>query len=164
MKGSLIGLVAAGLLTVSAVVGVGCSSSSSGGGGGSTPPGVYCNTNLGGVQTCYGYSNLNSDQTNAVTMECTSSLMGTVASSCPTSGQVGCCQSTVSGYTINECYYCGSASTYQMACTAQSGATWTAGSGGPATCGAGDDGGTSEGGSTPDSGTTTQMDSGTGTD
>jgi hypothetical protein len=145
MKTHFLGIVLAGLLGVALTQG--CSNSTS---GGSTPSGTYCNYTLAGVQACIGWTNLSAQQTSSVTSECSSSFMGSIVSSCPSAGQVGCCQSTTSGYTQNICYYCGDASTYSAACTAVSGSTWTAGSGGSSTCG----------GSTGDAGGTTPTDSG----
>jgi hypothetical protein len=85
------------------------------------------------VEACVDWQNLSASQVATVTAECSSSFDGTLVSACPTSNEVGCCTAVTSGYTQTICYYCGSASPYQEACTASSG-TWTAGSGGPATC------------------------------
>ena len=109
-----------------------CSSSS---GSPSTPPGIYCDVTGASVPLCYGYSNLTPDQQNAVSMSCTSSLMGKVAGSCP-AGDIGCCEQTTSGYTTTECYYTGDPSTYQQGCTAGMG-TWTPGSSDGGTTGEG---------------------------
>jgi hypothetical protein len=138
MKGSLFGMVLAGIAAVGAgaLGAAGCSSSSSGGGGGSTPPGLYCATTSGGnTITCAGYTNLPAADQMDITTACTDAK-GTIVSSCPSANEVGCCSVTIDGYTENICYYCGPASDYSASCPALgSGATWTAGSGGAATCG-----------------------------
>jgi hypothetical protein len=106
----------------------GCSSSTSGSGG---TPGVFCSTSLLGSQLCYGYTNLNSDQTNAVTSACTQTLQGKIVSSCPSAGIVGCCKSSQGGYNIEECYYADDAGTSsadqdKQACTSSpTNGTWS---------------------------------------
>jgi hypothetical protein len=111
-------------LALSTII-AGCSSSSGGGGS----PSVFCSASFAGSQICYGYTNLTSDQQNAVTSSCKSTLQGTIVSACPTSGLLGCCKTTTAGYNTEECYYgddagTSSASADQMACTSQSG-TWS---------------------------------------
>jgi hypothetical protein len=112
-------------LALSTIV-AGCSSSTSSG----STPGVFCSASFAGTQVCYGYTNLTSDQQNAVTSSCTGTLQGKIVSSCPTSGLLGCCKTSVSGgYTQEECYYgddagTSSASADQMACTSANG-TWS---------------------------------------
>jgi hypothetical protein len=90
---------------------------------------------------CYGYSNLDAEQKTAVSNACTTSLGGTISGSCP-GGQMGCCTLDSAGYQTTECYYAGSASAYESACSSQSG-VWSSGPGGP---------GGVDGGTTSDSG------------
>jgi hypothetical protein len=135
--------------------GSGSGSSSSGSGSGSSSGGsdaaagpdggataaVFCIVTTHGVETCEGYPNLPADLVASAETTC-ANLKGTLATQCPTSNQVGCCEQPFAGATQDTCSYCGSASALQSACTAQSGATWMAGSGGPAACsdgGAGED-------------------------
>jgi hypothetical protein len=47
-----------------------------------------------------------------------------VTNSCPSANLVGCCTITTSGITVEECYYSGTASTDQQACTG-GGGTWS---------------------------------------
>ncbi len=143
MKGYLFGVALAALALAGLGTVGGCSSSSSGGGS-STPPGTYCDEMVGGSHICVGYTNLTADQANSLNNACTQGG-GKTVSSCPSSGEVGCCAVTVSGYNENYCYYscpaAGGENIYQMACSSMgSGAMWTAGS---MSCG---DGGTSSGG------------------
>jgi hypothetical protein len=100
----------------------------SSGGSAGTPPGIYCQAKLAQETVCYGYSNLDAAQKEAVSTACTGSLNGTVSGSCP-SGQMGCCTTSTAGYDVSECYYVGSASAYESACTAQNG-KWSPGIGG----------------------------------
>jgi hypothetical protein len=51
--------------------------------------------------------------------------MGSVVTSCPSAGRIGCCSVTMSGMSVDECYYFGDASTDSQACT-MSGGTWSA--------------------------------------
>src|SRR5215472_1585488 len=92
------------LLAVPVAVATACSSSSSSGGGAGGS--IFCSATLGGLTPiCFGYSNLNADQQNTVNNECKQSLMGTVTTSCPTAGIIGCCKSTQGGIQTEECYY-----------------------------------------------------------
>ena len=120
------------LLAVPVAVATACSSSSSSGGGGGS---IFCSASLAGTQLCYGYSNLTPDQQNSVNNTCKQSLMGTITTSCPTAGILGCCKFTQGGIQIEECYYSGGGeggagdagvdtSAYQMACTQNNG-TWS---------------------------------------
>jgi hypothetical protein len=113
-------LLVSSFLAVSTIV-AGCSSSSS------SPPGVSCSSSQLGQESCFNYSNLNSDQENAVKSIC-SAINGTVVSSCPTAGLVGCCKTTASGYTSEQCYYADDsgvpASSDQQSCTTGNG-TWS---------------------------------------
>ena len=126
--------------------GSGSGSSSGGSDAGAGPDGgataaVFCIVTTRGVEMCVGYPNLPADLVASAETTC-ANLKGTLATQCPTSNQVGCCEQPFAGATQDTCYYCGSASELQTACTAQSGATWMAGSGGPTTCsdgGAGED-------------------------
>lgn len=124
----------------------GSGSSSGGSDSGSSPDAgatsaVFCIVTTHGVEHCEGYPNLPADLVASADTSC-DNLKGTLATQCPTSNQVGCCEQPFAGATQDNCYYCGSASDLQTSCTAQSGASWMAGSGGPTTCsdgGAGDD-------------------------
>jgi hypothetical protein len=128
--------------------GAGSSSGGSGSGGsdsGSSSDGgataaVFCVVTTHGIESCEGYPNLPANLVASAKTTC-ANLNGTLATQCPSSNQVGCCQLPFAGATQVTCHYCGSASDLQMACTAQSGATWMAGSGGPTTCGDGGEGG-----------------------
>ncbi len=149
-------LGAAFLVAVS--VGVGCGSSGGPSNPGPTSASFYCATNIAGAKQCYGYSNLTSEQETAERDAC-SSQQGSIVSSCPT-GFVGCCTSTTAGYTVDLCYYEGSAATYKAACSGK----WTGGTGGGGGGGAGGSagsgGGGGGGGTKPDAGGS--PDSGTG--
>jgi hypothetical protein len=96
-------------------------------GGSSADSGLGCSVNLAGQQFCYAYSNLSSDQTSTVKQGC-SSQGGSIVSTCPKDGLVGCCSVTVNGISGEACYYFGTSSLDQMACAA-GGGTWTDGSG-----------------------------------
>ena len=116
--------------------GTASSSGSSSGGSGSSSGGNGTSTGCsytggGGIPYCTLYSNLNSAQQSSLDMECTSGLDGMVVSTCPSSGQVGCCLYTENGYSVDECYYnCenGSTMVFQNDCMSANG-TWTAASG-----------------------------------
>jgi hypothetical protein len=119
-------------LFLTAIAATGCSSSNDGGG---STPGVFCSTSTGGSSLCYGYTNLNSDQQNTVSNQCTSTLQGKVVSSCPTAGLAGCCKYSAGGITTEECYYESDAglgafgdpaTTGKQACSSLSG-TWSSG-------------------------------------
>jgi hypothetical protein len=124
--------------------GSGSGSSSGGSDSGAGPDGgaaaVFCIVTTHGVEACEGYPNLPADLVASTETTC-ANLKGTLATQCPTSNQVGCCEQPFAGATQVRCYYCGSASDLQAACTAQSDATWMSGSGGPTTCSDGGDGG-----------------------
>jgi hypothetical protein len=118
----------------------GCSSGNGGSGGS-----FGCNESSGGLSTCFSYAGLNSDQQSQAQKACTQGN-GSVVSACPTAGLVGCCTLTVQGLSVDECYYYGSASTDQQACTQASG-TWSAGMpGGSSGGGSGSSSGSSSGG------------------
>ncbi len=74
-----------------------CSSGTSGGGSNS----LVCSTNTGGVESCVEYKGFTSDQQSSLNSSCT----GSVVSSCPTAGLLGCCTTTVSSYTVESCSY-----------------------------------------------------------
>ncbi len=123
----------------------GSGSSSGGSASGSSSDGgataaVFCIVTNRGVQHCEGYPNLPANLVASADTTC-ANLNGTLATQCPTSNQVGCCEQPFAGATQINCYYCGSPSDLQTACTAQSGATWVTGSGGPAICSDGGAGG-----------------------
>jgi hypothetical protein len=106
--------------------------SSGGASGGSTSSGgsastLGCSVDLSGEAYCYLYSNLTTAEDSTARQDC-SSQGGSVVSSCPTDNLVGCCAVTASGVTAQACYYFGTASADQMACTT-AGGTWTDGSG-----------------------------------
>jgi hypothetical protein len=138
-------LVRSALAVLGAVIALlsGCRSSP---GASGPPPGIYCHATIGPETLCYGYSNLDAAQKTAVSEACTSSLQGTISSSCP-SGQVGCCTTTAAGYDVSECYYAGTAATYQTACAAQAG-KWV----GPSGSRGGSDAGPGGPGQGPDAG------------
>ncbi len=109
--------------------GSGSSSGSSGDGGGTD---LYCSVTTDGVlKSCLTYTNVPSTDVSGFTQSCAIDK-GTIVSSCPGTGQVGCCQQTTDQVTAIDCFYCGPASMYEAACTGA--ATWMAGSGGAATC------------------------------
>jgi hypothetical protein len=118
----------------------GCHSSS----GAATPPGIYCRATIANETVCYGYSNLNAAEKTAVSDACTSSLRGTIGSSCP-GGEMGCCTTSTAGFQTTECYYVGTASAYKSACQEQSG-KWSDGSSGVGGGDAGSGGTGSDGG------------------
>jgi len=94
---------------------------------GGAPGGPYCSVTSNGMHECYGYANLTSAEQGAVAKACTESLMGTLVTSCPDAGRLGCCSQTVSGYTATACYYLGDCAALHMACTSAMG-SWTTGS------------------------------------
>jgi hypothetical protein len=97
---------------------------------------VYCVVTARAAEHCEGYPDLPANLVASAEKTC-ANLMGTLATQCPPSNQIGCCRQPFAGLIQDTCYYCGVASDLQMTCVAQSGATWTAGSGGPDTCGDG---------------------------
>jgi hypothetical protein len=102
-------------------IAVGCSSSStsSSGGGGGGGSGLYCS--VPSSMVCYGYKNLPSEDTQSETSACTAES-GTIVSSCPSDGLVGCCSYTEATIDTEECYYmAGSASEDMSSCSALSG-------------------------------------------
>jgi hypothetical protein len=119
---SFLALACCTLLASASTVGCGGgdSSSSSSGTSGS---GFGCNLSLAGSQFCYVYTNLTSAQQMQEQQACTSQS-GSVVSSCPSANLVGCCKVTMGGLGVNECYYFGTASVDQQACTMASG-TWS---------------------------------------
>jgi hypothetical protein len=140
-------LVAASIVAASFVSA--CSGSSAG--PGST--GFFCSTSVVGQKECYGYSNLTAAQQSGEQEVCTDTG-GMIVDSCPT-GYVGCCSTMTDGYTINECFYAGSAAGLKAACTG----TWTGGGG---SSDGGTEGGTTEGGTDSSLGDTSTSDTGTG--
>lgn len=94
--------LAASLLA--ALAAVGCSSSGSGSPG-STSSGVFCELTIATAQTCGGSTSYTASQQSQAKSACTQQG-GTVVSSCPTSGLVGCCTAKVSGNISQEtCTY-----------------------------------------------------------
>lgn len=120
----LTALLASAFLAATTIV-AGCSSSSTPSGSAGGSPSVFCSASLAGTTICYGYTNLTSDQQNAVSSSCTGSLQGKIVSACPTADLTGCCKTATAGYNTEECYYgAANASADQQACTASSG-TWS---------------------------------------
>jgi hypothetical protein len=132
-----------------AIVAVGCAgiwASACGGsskGSSSSSPDFACQVSVVDQQYCYAYSNLTPETVNTARSMC-SSQQGKAVDSCPTEGLVGCCALTQSGISMQSCYYFGTASADEMACSAANG-KWTPGSG--ALGGGGGKGGGSGGGS-----------------
>lgn len=95
-----------------------------GGGGGGA---LFCTFSTGGTQSCAGYSGLTGAERTAEETACKDES-GTTASSCPSSGLVGCCTTKASGsgqtFTTEACYYAGTAADLQSACTSANG-TWS---------------------------------------
>jgi hypothetical protein len=109
----------------------GCSSSSSpgggGGSGGSSGGDFNCDYKSNGVEECYSYSGLTSDETTAVTAGC-SEPGATTPSSCPTANKSGCCEDIayagLSGVTYGYCVYSvpsADIATQMTVCTGQKG-------------------------------------------
>jgi hypothetical protein len=92
---------------------------------------LFCSQNMAGSESCVAYKGFTSDQQSTLNSECTSAS-GSVVSSCPSAGLLGCCTTSVSGYSVEECYYGGdsgvglSASQEESSCTMGSG-TWSTG-------------------------------------
>jgi hypothetical protein len=120
---SAIALVAAGVASVGLYT-CGGSSPGSGPGAGSD---YACSLSVAGQEYCYAYSNLTAESASSARTMC-SNQGGKAVSSCPTDGLVGCCALTQSGVSYQSCYYFGTASADEMACSAANG-KWTAGSG-----------------------------------
>ena len=103
--------------------GLGSSGSSSGGtsggsSGGGTGAGFGCSIQLAGEQFCYVYSNLSSTEESEEQSACTQES-GSMVDTCPTANLVGCCAVSSSGISVDECYYFGTASDDETACTSR---------------------------------------------
>jgi hypothetical protein len=79
---------------------------------------------IAGNQFCYVYKNLTSDQESAEQQACKAQSGASVVTSCPSASLVGCCTQTQAGVAVEACYYFGTASTDQQACT-QAAGTWS---------------------------------------
>ena len=95
-----------------------CSSSSSGGGSGGGSGGSSGSSSGGGTGFCQSTSVCISGLSSSTC----STEGGTLVASCSTTNLVGCCK--FSGSSLEECYYAGTASSLQSACT-QSNGTWS---------------------------------------
>ena len=87
---------------------------------------VYCAVHTGSTETsCVTTSNVPTSEEGTAQNECTGNG-GTLASSCPTSGVVGCCTQTetsvAANVTAQTCFYEGSASALKSQCGS---GTWT---------------------------------------
>jgi hypothetical protein len=92
---------------------------------GPPPTSFSCDESTSGASICYTIGGLPASDLSSLEGSCMSSG-GKVVPSCPTAGQVGCCEDIpVSGgdYTEGFCYYSGSSSAIQSDCTALKG-TW----------------------------------------
>jgi hypothetical protein len=124
MKGFILALSFASCVALAFAPGCGSSSAGTGsdGGGGSAGSGgggadFFCS--IPASDSCFGYSNLTSDEETAEKDAC-SAEKGSVVSSCPTAKLVGCCtvkgSGAVPGYEL--CYYDPlTASTVKTECT-----------------------------------------------
>jgi hypothetical protein len=115
-----VGALAVGALLVSSAT-VACGGGGSSSSGSTT--GFGCSQTIVGNQFCYVYTNLSSAQQMQEQQACTSGG-GSVVTSCPSANKIGCCTVSMGGISVDECYYFGTASTDQQACT-MSGGTWS---------------------------------------
>jgi hypothetical protein len=91
--------------------------------GGDGGTNVFCSETTAGVPYCFGYENYPPTLVSGFETTCTTTDKGTVISSCPSAGLVGCC--TIQGTnTVVSCDYSGTASADQGMCTGLSG-TWS---------------------------------------
>ena len=115
-----------------------------------------CSLSIAGQEYCYAYSDLSSGNADSAKSMC-SKQGGSVVNACPKDGLVGCCAISQSGISFQECYYFGTASADEMACTG----TWTNGAAALSSSGGGGGGGTSgSSSSTPTVGPCTTGDAG----
>ena len=96
--------------------------------GSDTSSGFACDEQVAGAHMCTSYSNLSSTEQSDLQAACTAGG-GTIASNCPASGLVGCCELTQDGVAQKECYFSGTASELKTVCSAEGG-TWTGSSSG----------------------------------
>ncbi|MGO8994454.1 MAG: hypothetical protein ACLQVI_14140 [Polyangiaceae bacterium] len=82
---------------------------------------LYCNVKTSaGEASCLIQKDVATAEQSTLQNECTSNG-GTSASSCPTTGLVGCCTQPEENFTLETCYYAGTASQLKTECSG----TWT---------------------------------------
>lgn len=102
--------------------------------GAAVPLSTFCDGTWAHSQICFGWIGTSPTASQSRDTMC-QQQGGTVMTSCPAEGQLGCCAFVRQGLTAVNCWYCGDQSSWQAVCENQYVGSWTPGSDESSDCG-----------------------------